>query len=100
MNAERRTVMNGRRPEDSGHIPEQDVLAQLIGSAPAFANLVSKLPMVARADGTVLITGQTGAPALKALPDATWGLHLVDANIALGDLVTLVGKQAKQYAAH
>jgi hypothetical protein len=46
------------------------------------------------------ITGEPGAPVLKALPDATWGLHLVDANIALGDLVTLVTRQAKQYAAH
>jgi hypothetical protein len=44
------------------------------------------------------ITGLPGAPALKALPDATWGLHLVDANIALGDLVTLVQSQAKQFA--
>ena len=48
----------------------------------------------------LLITGEPGAPTLKALPDATWGLHLVDANIALGDLVTLVQGQAKQYAAH
>jgi Protein of unknown function (DUF3089) len=46
------------------------------------------------------ITGEPGAPVLKALPDATWGLHLVDANIALGDLVTLVQSQAKQFAAH
>jgi hypothetical protein len=46
------------------------------------------------------ITGQPGAPELHALPDATWGLHLVDANIALGDLVTLVHRQAAQYAAH
>jgi DNA-binding NtrC family response regulator len=60
MNTERRALMNGRSPEDSGHISEQEVLAELIGSAPAFANLVSKLPMVARADGTVLITGETG----------------------------------------
>jgi hypothetical protein len=45
------------------------------------------------------ITGEPGAPALKALPDATWGLHLVDANIALGDLVTLVHGQAARYAA-
>lgn len=45
------------------------------------------------------ITPLPGAPALKALPDATWGLHLVDANIALGDLVSLVGKQAARYAA-
>jgi hypothetical protein len=48
----------------------------------------------------LLITGEPGAPALKALPDATWGLHLVDANIALGDLVTLVASEAKQYGAH
>ena len=40
------------------------------------------------------ITPLPGAPTLKANPDATWGLHLVDANIALGDLVTLVTKQA------
>jgi hypothetical protein len=46
------------------------------------------------------ITGENGAPVLHALPDATWGLHLVDANIALGDLVTDVQSQAKQYAAH
>jgi hypothetical protein len=46
------------------------------------------------------ITGQTGAPVLKALPDASWGLHLVDANIALGDLVTDVQSQAKQFTAH
>jgi hypothetical protein len=44
------------------------------------------------------ITGEAGAPLLKALPDATWGLHLVDANIALGDLVGLVHGQAARYA--
>jgi hypothetical protein len=48
----------------------------------------------------LLITGQTGAPELHALPDATWGLHLVDANIALGDLVTLVHREAAQHTAH
>jgi hypothetical protein len=46
------------------------------------------------------ITPETGATPLKALPDATWGLHLVDANIALGDLVTLVASQSRQYTAH
>jgi Protein of unknown function (DUF3089) len=45
------------------------------------------------------ITGAPGAPDLKPLPDATWGLHLVDANIALGDLVTLVHGQAARFAA-
>jgi len=37
-----------------------EVMAQLIGQAPSFAGVVSKLPMVARTDGTVLITGETG----------------------------------------
>jgi hypothetical protein len=46
------------------------------------------------------ITGEAGAPALKPLPDASWGLHLVDANIALGDLVTLVHGQAARFTAH
>ncbi len=38
-----------------------------------------------------------GAPALNAIPDATWGLHLTDANIALGNLSELVRKQVKVY---
>jgi hypothetical protein len=45
------------------------------------------------------ITPIGGAPTLKALPDATWGLHLVDANIALGDLSLTVGTQAGRYVA-
>ena len=36
-----------------------------------------------------------GAPTLHAVPDATWGLHLVDANIALGNLTDDVARQAK-----
>jgi DUF3089 family protein len=39
-----------------------------------------------------------GAPHLNAVPDATWGLHLVDANIALGNLVSVVGSQIAAYA--
>jgi hypothetical protein len=45
------------------------------------------------------ITGAPGAPALNAVPDATWGLHLTDANIALGDLVNLVRRQGARYSA-
>ena len=36
-----------------------------------------------------------GAPTLHAVPDATWGLHLVDANIALGNLTDDVARQAR-----
>ena len=40
-----------------------------------------------------------GAPTLHALPDAAWGLHLVDANIALGNLVDVVSHQARRWVA-
>jgi Protein of unknown function (DUF3089) len=45
------------------------------------------------------ITPRRGVPAPKPSPDPTWGLHLTDANIALGDLVELVREQAKTFAA-
>jgi len=41
------------------------------------------------------ISSVGGAPTLHAVPDATWGLHLVDANIALGNLTDDVARQAK-----
>jgi len=44
------------------------------------------------------ITPVGGAPHLNAVPDATWGLHLVDANIALGNLVSVVQTQIAAYA--
>ena len=43
------------------------------------------------------IQDQPGAPHLNAVPDATWGLHLVDANIALGNLTDMVRKETKAY---
>jgi hypothetical protein len=39
-----------------------------------------------------------GAPTLHPSPDPSWGLHLVDANIALGNLVALVHTEATAYA--
>jgi Protein of unknown function (DUF3089) len=51
------------------------------------------------ADHVLQVTPQGGAPALRATPDPTWGLHLVDANIALGDLVGLVRGQAARWKA-
>ena len=44
------------------------------------------------------VTPRAGAPTPKPVPDATWGLHLTDANLALGNLVELVGEQAKAFA--
>jgi hypothetical protein len=38
-----------------------------------------------------------GARRLAASPDATWGLHLADMNLALGELVELVRGQGERY---
>jgi hypothetical protein len=49
-------------------------------------------------DADVLqISAVGGAPTLSAVPDATWGLHLVDANIALGNLTNDVSRQANSW---
>jgi hypothetical protein len=39
-----------------------------------------------------------GTPVPRPSPTAEWGLHLVDANIALGDLVSVVRRQIRAYA--
>jgi hypothetical protein len=44
------------------------------------------------------ITPLGGAITPKPSPDANWGLHLVDANIALGNLITLVRSEATAFA--
>jgi hypothetical protein len=45
---------------------------------------------------TLRIAGVPGAPQLNAVPPS-FGLHLVDGNIALGNLVDMVRKQAKAF---
>ncbi len=45
------------------------------------------------------ITPVGGAPQLRPVPDATWGLHLVDGNIALGNLVSVVRSEIGAYGA-
>jgi hypothetical protein len=44
---------------------------------------------------TPLDGAQTAAPS----PDPTWGLHLLDANIELGNLISVVHDEANAYAA-
>ncbi len=39
-----------------------------------------------------------GGRVLRPVPDAAWGIHLADVNIALGNLVDLVRRQAAAYA--
>jgi len=51
------------------------------------------------ADGAnvLQVTARGVSPVLNPAPDPTWGLHLVDANIALGDLIVLVDRQADRW---
>jgi hypothetical protein len=42
------------------------------------------------------IVGDLGVPGK---PLANWGLHLIDVNLAMGNLLEIVGQQAKAYAA-
>jgi hypothetical protein len=46
------------------------------------------------------VVANSGAPALSSYPypDATWGLHVDDPNLALGNLVALVSSEAIAYA--
>ena len=48
----------------------------------------------------LVITPRSGAQTIHPSPDATWGLHLVDANIALGNLVDLVHSEARAFTRH
>ncbi len=43
------------------------------------------------------ITPRRGAPSIHPSPNASWGLHLVDGNIALGNLIGVVHREAIAY---
>ncbi len=45
----------------------------------------------------LMISPVGSARQLTPVPDATWGLHLADVNIALGNLVADVGSESKAY---
>jgi Protein of unknown function (DUF3089) len=53
-----------------------------------------------RADGAhvLRIASAPGTPVPKASPTPEWGLHLIDANIAQGDLVKVLRRQIHAYA--
>jgi len=74
-------------------LPEVQISTRWIEADGAYSGTCSSAN-----DANVLqITAQDGAPDLRAVPDASWGLHLTDANIALGNLVGVVRHQIKHY---
>jgi hypothetical protein len=48
----------------------------------------------------LMITSLHGAQVARPSPDATWGLHLIDANIALGNLLSIVHAESIAFAEH
>ena len=47
----------------------------------------------------LLVTASGHAPQLSPAPDAAWGLHIDDPNLALGNLVAIVQSEGRAYAA-
>jgi hypothetical protein len=46
------------------------------------------------------ITARNGAQTPTPAPDPTWGLHLLDANVALGNLIADVKSESAAYVKH
>jgi hypothetical protein len=74
--------------------PRPDVSTPWIELRDAYAGECSSAD-----DANVLqVTDLPGATHLNPVPAANWGLHLTDANIALGNLVPVVADQARAFA--
>jgi hypothetical protein len=43
------------------------------------------------------VTSNEGTPVPKASPDATWGLHLIDANVTQGDILRVLKAESAKY---
>jgi hypothetical protein len=47
----------------------------------------------------LMISPVAGARKLNPSPDSTWGVHLVDVNLAMGNLLTIVGAETRTWLA-
>jgi Protein of unknown function (DUF3089) len=82
------------------------VALQLLGiTQPQPPTVWSSLPgsysaRCSSADGAdvLQVSARHGAQVPKPSPDPTWGLHLLDANVELGNLVSVVNTQANNWA--
>jgi hypothetical protein len=80
------------------------VVNQFVGTLPSVNTLWVAYPRAYRAHcssaggaNVLRVSGVPGARPLLELPDATWGLHLGDMNLAMGNLTNLVKSQARAY---
>jgi hypothetical protein len=46
------------------------------------------------------VTAHNGAQTPTPAPTPAWGLHLLDANLSLGNLISIVASEGKAYLAH
>jgi hypothetical protein len=59
----------------------------------------SYLEMHVNADPADKRTDEIGGEVIRPTgPDLAWGLHLIDVDVSMGDLVRIVGKQAKAWS--
>ncbi|MDQ3935152.1 MAG: DUF3089 domain-containing protein [Actinomycetota bacterium] len=83
------------------------MLAKTYGGPPPSADTPWLQPLdhyTGRCEGfdganVLMISPVAGARTLSPSPDDTWGLHVVDVSIALGNLVTIVGEQTRAWVA-
>jgi Protein of unknown function (DUF3089) len=75
-------------------LPWPSAPTTFIQSAGAFTGACSR----AGGSHVLLVASAPGTPVPKPSPTPDWGLHLVDANIAQGDLVKVLRRQIRAYA--
>lgn len=79
-----------------GELLRSDVLGREVQAYNGFCT-TGDGPHVLMVSGGGLGSGAPAASALPALPNATWGLHLLDMNIAQRDLIDIVAAQIRTY---
>src|SRR5215204_5576074 len=114
-NADRsNSIYNGPVPEDSRFGRTTEAFAPGTTIAAGIGLLGNPVPDVSTAwyqandayrarcvseDGAnvLQVASRGGAPVLRPVPDTTWGLHLTDANLPLGNLASLAKRQTGEY---
>lgn len=91
------------------HLPTQEVAGSVVegifGSHPPtsstpwveYDGLYSASCATVNGADVLKVVAGPGAPALSPFPDAAWGLHVDDPNLAMGNLVALVRSEAAAY---
>jgi hypothetical protein len=77
------------------HLPLPSVATTWISAPDSYAARCTTGPGA----HVLLVTPRLGAPLPTPSPDPGWGLHLLDASIAMGNLLAIVRRETRAYAA-